>query len=78
MKVWTSSDPSRAASIVSFQPGSLDTGKLIAALEHDGVVGATRGGKDRPGIRYSPHFYNTIEDIDRGVAAIAKYMKTGV
>ena len=31
-----------------------------------------------PGIRLSPHFYNTHADIDRTVAAVKKYMATGV
>jgi selenocysteine lyase/cysteine desulfurase len=30
-----------------------------------------------PGLRAAPHFYNTMEDIDRFVAAIAKYVKNG-
>ena len=39
---------------------------------------ATRTGNDRPGIRLSPHIYNTMAEVDRAVAAIAKYMKQGV
>src|SRR4029077_6191954 len=32
LKIWTSPDPSRGVAVVSFQPGSLDTRKLAAAL----------------------------------------------
>ncbi|HZR23645.1 MAG TPA: aminotransferase class V-fold PLP-dependent enzyme [Vicinamibacterales bacterium] len=79
VKIWTSPDPSRRAAVLSFQPGSLDVRKLSAALYKNDRIGcATRGGQDRPGIRFSPHFYNTHADVDRAVAAIKKYMATGV
>jgi cysteine desulfurase/selenocysteine lyase len=79
LKIWTSQEASRTAAVVSFQPGNLDVRKLAAALYQKERIGcATRGGQDRPGIRLSPHFYNTHADIDRTVAAIRKYMATGV
>ena len=65
--------------MVSFQPGNLDVRKLSTALYQKDRIGcATRGGQDRPGIRLSPHFYNTHADIDRTVAAVKKYMASGV
>ena len=79
VKIWTSPDPSLAVAVLSFLPGSLDVRKLAAALYQKDRIGcATRGGQDRPGIRFSPHFYNTAADIDRTVAAVKKYMTTGV
>ena len=79
VKIWTSPDPSRRAAVLSFQPGTLDVRKLSTALYLKDRIGcATRGGQDRPGIRLSPHFYNTHADIDRTVAAIKRYMSTGV
>ncbi len=79
LKIWTSPDSSRGVAVVSFLPGNLDIRKLSAALyEKDHIGCATRGGQDRAGIRLSPHFYNTHADIDRTVAAIKKYMATGV
>jgi isopenicillin-N epimerase len=79
VKIWTSPDPSRSVAVLSFQPGSLDVRKLSLALYQKERIGcATRGGQDRPGIRLSPHFYNTMADVDRTVAAIKKYMSTGV
>ena len=66
VKIWTSPDPSRTVAVVSFQPGNLDVRKLSTALYQKDHIGcATRGGQDRPGIRLSPHFYNTHADIDR-------------
>ena len=68
-KIWTSPVPERSVAVVSFQPGSLDTRKLLAALyEKDKIAVTSRGGADRPGLRVSPHFYNTPEEVDRLVA----------
>ncbi len=77
--VWTSPKPELAHAIISFQTGSLDIHKLSTALYQKDRIGcATRGGKDRPGLRLSPHFYNTMAEVDRSIAAIKKYMATGV
>jgi selenocysteine lyase/cysteine desulfurase len=71
--------PERSAAIVIFKPGSLDPRKVGAALlESDRIVCTARGGADRPGLRFSPHFYNTMDEIDRSVAAIKRYTATGV
>src|SRR5438105_8364796 len=78
VKIWTSPEPARRAAVLSFQPGSLDVRKLSTALYQKDRIGcATRGGQDRPGIRFSPHFYNTHADVEKTVAAIKKYMATG-
>lgn len=77
--VWTDAAPDRSAAIVSFLPGSLDARRLSTALyEKDRIVCATRGGTDRAGLRFSPHFYNSMADVDRAIAAITRYMRTGV
>jgi isopenicillin-N epimerase len=79
VKIWTSPEPSRAAAVLSFLPGNLDIRKLATALYQKDKIGcATRGGQDRAGIRFSPHFYNTHADIEKTVAAVKKYMATGV
>jgi selenocysteine lyase/cysteine desulfurase len=79
VQLWTHPDPLRSGAVVSFQPGSLDVSKLSAALYRNDRIGcATRAGADRPGIRFSPHIYNTMAEVDRAVAAIAKYMRQGV
>jgi isopenicillin-N epimerase len=79
VKIWTSPEASRRAAVLSFLPGSLDVRKLSAALYQKEKIGcATRGGQDRAGLRFSPHFYNTMADVDRTVAAVKKYIATGV
>ena len=79
VKVWTSPNASLNAAIVSFLPGSLNPQKLGQALyERDKIGTAGRGGADRGGLRASPHFYNTPEEVERLVSAVGRYLKTGV
>jgi len=79
VQLWTHADPLLSGSIVTFRPGNLDVRKLAAALYHNDRIGcATRTGTDRPGIRLSPHFYNTMAEVERAVVAVAKYMRQGV
>lgn len=79
VKVWTPGARERSAAIVSFQPAGLDVRRLHDALyRNDRVVCATRGGSDRPGLRFSPHFYNTIDEIERALAAVETYVRRGV
>jgi isopenicillin-N epimerase len=79
VKVWTTPNPALNAAVVSFQPGSLNAGKLGQVLyEKDRIGTAGRGGGDRGGLRASPHFYNTPEEIDRLVGAVGRYLKSGV
>jgi isopenicillin-N epimerase len=79
VKIWTSPDPTRRVAVLSFQPGSLDVRKLSTALYQKDRIGcATRGGQDRAGLRFSPHFYNTHADMDKAIAAVKKYMASGV
>jgi isopenicillin-N epimerase len=77
--MWTHADPSRAAAIVIFKPGALDPRRLNAALtEKERMVVTARGGADRPGLRVSPHFYNTMDEMDRVATTIRKYLSSGV
>jgi len=75
---WTSEKPELRAAVVTFRPGELEPGKVVAALETDGIVATARGGSDRPGIRFSPHFYNTSNDIERALTAVRGYLRTGL
>jgi selenocysteine lyase/cysteine desulfurase len=64
---------------VSFQPGNLDPEKLTLALyERDRIICASRGGADRGGVRFAPHFYNSHAEIERSVAAVKRYLATGI
>ena len=79
VELWTSRDPARSAAVVALRPGTLDPTRLAAALyQQDRIVVATRGGTDRPGIRFSPHFYNSPAEIDRAITALRSYLAKGV
>ena len=79
IKIWTSPNPSLNGAVVSFLPGSLNPANLGQALyEKDRLGLAGRGLGDRGGLRASPHFYNTPEEIDRLVSAVGRYLKSGI
>ena len=78
VKVWTSPNPSLNAAVVSFLPGSLNPPRLGQALYEKDKIGTAGRGQDRGGLRASPHFYNTPEEVDRLVSAVGRYLKTGV
>jgi isopenicillin-N epimerase len=78
-KIFTSPIAERTHAVVTFAPGSLDARKLVAALyERNKVAVVTGGGAGRQGIRVSPHFYNTPEEVERLLAALAGYRKTNL
>jgi isopenicillin-N epimerase len=78
VKLWTDPDPARSAAIVIFQPGALDVRKLGVALTADRIVCTTRTGDHNPGLRLAPHFYNTMDEMDRVVGRIGQYLASGV
>jgi isopenicillin-N epimerase len=79
VKIWTDAAPARSGAIVSFQPAGLDPRAIGNALyEKDRIACAIRGGTDRPGLRLSPHVYNTQAEVEKVVASVARYVKNGV
>ena len=78
-KSFTSFEPDRTGAVVTFSPGSLDMRKLVAALyENDKIAVTTGGGAGRNGVRVSPHFYNTPEEIDRLLGALTRYGRSSL
>jgi isopenicillin-N epimerase len=76
---FTAPEPDRTGAVVTFVPGSLDMRKLVAALyEQDKIAVTTGGGTGRNGVRVSPHFYNTPEEIDRLLNALTRYARSGL
>ena len=74
VRLWTDAAPARSAAIVLFQPGSADPRRVETALRADGIIATARGGAQNPGLRFSPHFYNTMDDIERTLAAVRKQL----
>ena len=54
------------AGLVMFQHPTHSNEEVLQALTESGVTAAVRGGK----LRFSPHFYNTHEEIVRAVDAL--------
>ena len=61
-------DDTQRAGLVMFQHPTHSNEAVLQALTDAGITAAVRGGK----LRFSPHFYNTFEEIDRAVAALPK------
>ena len=79
VRLYTDPAPDRSAAIVIFKPGALDPRRLGEALTRERFVVTARGATgSNPGLRVAPHFYNTIEDVDRFVATVGRYLKSGV
>jgi selenocysteine lyase/cysteine desulfurase len=55
--------------VVTFE--GLDNHKIYEALyTKHGIAAAPTGG-----VRFSPHIYNTLEEIDRTIAALSRIVK---
>jgi selenocysteine lyase/cysteine desulfurase len=79
VELWTVPGAVTSGSIVVFKPGPVDPRRLVAMLyEKDRIACAAGGGGGRTGVRFSPHFYNTIEEIDRTIAAVRGYVANGL
>lgn len=78
-RLWTHPDPARSLAVVSFLPAGLDARRLAAVLyEEDRIGCATRGGSDRPGLRLSPHLYNSHAEVDRVLATLKRRLAAGI
>ena len=66
-RVATPRDPERRGPLVAI--ASTDEHALVAALAADGIVTSSRAGN----LRVSPHAYNSAEDIDAVLAALARH-----
>lgn len=71
MVLTRSADPSKNSAIVMVQSPS-PKAEVASLAERNIIVDA------RPGhVRVSPHFYNTVEEVDRSIAALAEIRRTG-
>ena len=79
VQLWTHPDPQRSLAVVSFLPAALDPQRLATVLyERDRIAGATRVGPDRPGLRFSPHVYNSHAEVERALGGLKRCLQSGV
>ena len=76
VKLWTDPNPARSAAIVIFQPGALDIRQLGSAMTAARLIVTTRTGAQNPGLRLSPHFYNTMDEMRSAADFIKQKMRT--
>ena len=76
--IYTPNERALRSAVVTFRPANLKPAKVVKALEEDGIVAASLGGKDWAGVRFSPHFYNSNSDVERAVGAIRRYVRKGL
>jgi cysteine desulfurase / selenocysteine lyase len=63
------------AGIVSFDLGSVERNREIEhALEREKIIVSVRYSAGIGGVRVCCHFYNSLEDIDRLIAAIGRFL----
>jgi selenocysteine lyase/cysteine desulfurase len=67
----TNLDPELSGGVVKFRLKRIPTARAYDLLweRHRLAIAMTAGG-DSEGLRFSPHIYNTFEEIDRAVAAL--------
>ncbi len=73
LEVVTPREPGRHAGIVTFRIPGQDPDMLLARLREMGVACASRCG----GIRFSPHFYNTADDLEAAWDRLAHCLDPG-
>ena len=64
-------EPERKAPTTAF--ACADAHAAEAAMRQRGVIASARG----PAIRLAPHFYNTLDDVDRALDALAEVLGDG-
>jgi selenocysteine lyase/cysteine desulfurase len=69
LELLTVNSPERLSGIVTFRRRDVDAAALYRYLMDTGVICAHRGG----GIRFSPHFYQGRDELDRGLDAVRNY-----
>jgi selenocysteine lyase/cysteine desulfurase len=62
--------PKRHAGIVTFRPQTCDPKELYQHLRQQGIICALRGN----GIRFSPHFYTSREELDQALSTVGEYL----
>src|SRR5262249_19529582 len=66
-------EPELSGGVVKFRLKNLPTRQAYDLLwKRHRLAIAMTGGGDSEGLRFSPHIYNTVEEIDRAMAAVGE------
>jgi selenocysteine lyase/cysteine desulfurase len=71
IKFRTPLTPELSGGVVVFHIAGIDLSKALDILYHKHNIGCAVFGGDSGGIRFCPHIYNTAEEIDKAVDAVA-------
>ncbi len=77
VRIMTPEDPRRRSGIVTFEPpgGAVESPRLMEFLLDRRILVAVRYTSGVGGIRVSCHFFNTIDEIDELLLAVADYLE---
>ena len=70
IKFRTPLKPEFSGGVVIFHIPSVDLSKVLDILYHKHNIGCAVFGGESGGIRFCPHIYNTIDEIDKAVDAV--------
>jgi selenocysteine lyase/cysteine desulfurase len=76
VKFRTPLTPELSGGVVVFHVTGIDLNKALDILYHKYNIGCAVFGGDSGGIRFCPHIYNTVEEIDRAVDSVARLRGT--
>ena len=67
----TNLEPELSGGVVKFKLKNMPTAQAYELLwKRHRLAIAMTGGGDAEGLRFSPHIYNTVDEIDRAIAAV--------
>lgn len=67
--------PELSSAVVTFRPGEADIQKMYRALYEKHSIGCAPRGGQKPGLRFSPHIYNSFEQAEKAVRAVHDYLR---
>jgi len=70
VEIMTPEDEARRAGIWTFRPRRRNESEIVAGLRASGIITASRF----KGVRLSPHFYNTAEQLQKTIAVLQKLL----
>ena len=73
LDLFTSREPHRRAGIISYKlPEGIESEAMMTTLKQNNLTVAIREGM----LRISPHFYNTVDELEQAVDMVAGVLKT--